>query len=62
MRQAKKFLSKKYEVRIKVRFRGREKRTMLEAAHSRLDVFVDLGKVKHPARMVGNMLTMTIIA
>jgi translation initiation factor IF-3 len=47
-------------VKIVVLFRGREKKTMQEAAMVRLDRFAAIGKVVSPPKMQGNRMVMTV--
>lgn len=44
-----------------VRFRGREKKTAMEAARWKIDAFEAIGKIKHAARLNGSNYVMTIM-
>jgi translation initiation factor IF-3 len=60
IKQAQKFIKKGMFVKIVVLFRGREKKTMQEAAMVRLDRFAAIGKIVSPPKMQGNRMVMTV--
>ena len=60
MNQASKFLKKGYEVKVTIRMKGREKRTLLWRAKELMERFLELGKVKHHPRLNGSAYIATI--